>query len=153
MAHDDVIKWKHFPRYWPFVWEFTDHRLIPPTKASDAEPWCFLWSAPEFFSDAILTPSYVLMTWHYKVQGHQQAQWWFDSKPTGYIFYGKCTSQQPFLNWLHWIWHQYRYFNGGLVFAFGIISIMISFNILRCNRLIPRLLLNMCVTSMVNNFK
>ena len=19
-AHDDVIKWKHFPRYWPFVW-------------------------------------------------------------------------------------------------------------------------------------
>ena len=20
MAHDDVIKWKHFPRYWPFVW-------------------------------------------------------------------------------------------------------------------------------------
>ena len=19
--HDDVIKWKHFPRYWPFVWE------------------------------------------------------------------------------------------------------------------------------------
>ena len=21
--HDDVIKWKHFPRYWPFVtWSF-----------------------------------------------------------------------------------------------------------------------------------
>ena len=20
-VHDDVIKWKHFPRYWPFVWE------------------------------------------------------------------------------------------------------------------------------------
>ena len=19
--HDDIIKWKHFPRYWPFVWE------------------------------------------------------------------------------------------------------------------------------------
>ena len=19
-SHDDVIKWKHFPRYWPFVW-------------------------------------------------------------------------------------------------------------------------------------
>ena len=19
-GHDDVIKWKHFPRYWPFVW-------------------------------------------------------------------------------------------------------------------------------------
>ena len=20
IQHDDVIKWKHFPRYWPFVW-------------------------------------------------------------------------------------------------------------------------------------
>ena len=39
--HDDVIKWKHFPRYWPFV------REIPLTKASDAELWCFLWSALE----------------------------------------------------------------------------------------------------------
>ena len=34
--HDDVIEWKHFPRYWPFV-----------TKASDAELWYFLCSAPE----------------------------------------------------------------------------------------------------------
>ena len=29
--HDDVIKWKHFPCYWPF------ERGIPLTKASDAE--------------------------------------------------------------------------------------------------------------------
>ena len=42
--HDDVIKWKHFPRYWP--WDFTGHWLISRTKASDAELWCFLWSAP-----------------------------------------------------------------------------------------------------------
>ena len=40
-VHDDVIKWKHFPRYWPFV------RGIPHTQASDVELWCFLWSAPE----------------------------------------------------------------------------------------------------------
>ena len=26
--------------------EFTGHRWIPRTKASDAELWCFLWSAP-----------------------------------------------------------------------------------------------------------
>ena len=45
--HDDVIKWKHFPRYWPFGGELTGHRWIPLTKASDAELWCFLWSAPE----------------------------------------------------------------------------------------------------------
>ena len=44
--HDDVIKWKHFPRYWLFG-ESTGDRWIPLTKASDAELWCFLWSAPE----------------------------------------------------------------------------------------------------------
>ena len=27
--------------------EFTGHRWIPRTKASDEELWCFLWSAPE----------------------------------------------------------------------------------------------------------
>ena len=27
--------------------EFTGHRWIPHTKASDAELWCFLWSASE----------------------------------------------------------------------------------------------------------
>ena len=43
--YDDVIKWKHFPRYWaicagnsPASGEF------PAQKASDAELSCFLWS-------------------------------------------------------------------------------------------------------------
>ena len=45
--HDDVIKWKHFPRYWPFVRGIHRSRWIPHTKASDAELWCFLWSTPE----------------------------------------------------------------------------------------------------------
>ena len=44
---DDVIKWKHFPRYWQFVREFTGPRWIPHTKVSDAELWCFLWCASE----------------------------------------------------------------------------------------------------------
>ena len=30
----------------PLCWEFTGHRWISLTKASDAEPWCFIWSAP-----------------------------------------------------------------------------------------------------------
>ena len=46
--HDDVIKWKHFPRYWPFVRGIHRSRWIPRTKASDAELWCFLWSQPEW---------------------------------------------------------------------------------------------------------
>ena len=48
--HDDVIRWKHSPRYWPFGRELTGdtgHLWIPLTKASDAELWCFLWSARE----------------------------------------------------------------------------------------------------------
>ena len=47
-SQDDVIKWKHFPRYWPFVRGI--HRSpvnSPHTKASDAELWCFLWSVAE----------------------------------------------------------------------------------------------------------
>ena len=30
--------------------EFTGHQWIPSTKASDAELWCLLWSAPEMHS-------------------------------------------------------------------------------------------------------
>ena len=40
-SHDDIIKWRHFPRYLSFV------RGIPLTKARDAELWCILWSAPK----------------------------------------------------------------------------------------------------------
>ena len=43
-SHKHVMKWKHFPRYWPFVRGI--HRWIPLTMVSDAELWCFLWSAP-----------------------------------------------------------------------------------------------------------
>ena len=31
----------------PLLGESTGHRRIPLIKASDAELWCFLWSAPE----------------------------------------------------------------------------------------------------------
>ena len=31
----------------PLCGEFTGHRWIPLTKASDTELWCFLWSVPE----------------------------------------------------------------------------------------------------------
>ena len=34
---DDVIKRKHFPRNWSFVWGIHRSRWIPHTKASDAE--------------------------------------------------------------------------------------------------------------------
>ena len=30
MEHDHVIKWKHFPRYWPFVWGIRRSPVNPP---------------------------------------------------------------------------------------------------------------------------
>ena len=46
-CQDDIIKWKHIPRYWSFGREFTGHRWIPLTKASDGELLCFLWFVHE----------------------------------------------------------------------------------------------------------
>ena len=34
---DGVIKWKHFPRYWPFVGEIHKSPANSPHKANDAE--------------------------------------------------------------------------------------------------------------------
>ena len=44
-THDDVIKWKHFPCYWPFVQGIYRSPVNSPQKASDTGLWCFLWSA------------------------------------------------------------------------------------------------------------
>ena len=40
--NDDVIKWKHFPRYWPFVRGMRRWLVISLTQASDAEFDVFL---------------------------------------------------------------------------------------------------------------
>ena len=42
-SHDDIIKWKHFPLYWPFVRGIHRHRCFPLTNASDAEFWFFFF--------------------------------------------------------------------------------------------------------------
>ena len=41
ITHDDVIKWKHIPRYWPFVRGIHRSPVHSRTKASDAELWYF----------------------------------------------------------------------------------------------------------------
>ena len=46
--HDDVIKWTHVPRSWPFVKGIHRSQVNSTgSKASDAELWYFRWSAPE----------------------------------------------------------------------------------------------------------
>ena len=47
-SHDDVIKWKKKSALLAVcAGEFTGHRWTTLSKASDAELWCSLWSAPE----------------------------------------------------------------------------------------------------------
>ena len=45
--HGEVIKWKHFPRFWPFVQGINQSPVISPNKGGDLELWCFPWTAPE----------------------------------------------------------------------------------------------------------
>ena len=50
---DDVIKWKHFPRYWSIVtrpsqiMQIMAHCAGNSPVTGDVELWYFLWSAPE----------------------------------------------------------------------------------------------------------
>ena len=45
--HDDVIKWKHFPGFWPFVKGIHCSMMHPyPQKDNDARLWCFFCCEP-----------------------------------------------------------------------------------------------------------
>ena len=62
-GHDDVIKWKHFPCYWPFVREFTGPWWIPHTKAWGwwfGTPSCPLW---RHGNELHLDPQYNIFHW------------------------------------------------------------------------------------------
>ena len=45
-SHDDVIKWKHFPRYWPFVRGIHRSLVNSPHKGQWRRAFMFLWSVP-----------------------------------------------------------------------------------------------------------
>ena len=60
--YDVVIKWKHFPRRWPFVRGIHRSAVNSHTKASDAELWYFLWSAPEPTVEQTMGDPVLIMT-------------------------------------------------------------------------------------------
>ena len=101
---DDVIKWKRFPRYWPFVRETTGHRWIPITKASDAELWCFLWSVPEqTVEERIVTP--VILD---AISLIMTSLWWVSGPPLVCLFGAESfiwiLNQRWFIvNWTNFI--------------------------------------------------
>ena len=62
IVHDDVIKWKHFPRYWPFVWEIHRSPVDSPHK------WPVTQSFDVFF-DLPLNKRLSKQSWG----------WWFET--------------------------------------------------------------------------
>ena len=71
-THDDVIKWKHFPRYWPFV------RGIHRSLVNSPHKWPVTWSFDVFF-DLRLNKRLSKQSWG----------WWFEtlSRP----FWSHCN--------------------------------------------------------------
>ena len=45
-THDDIIKWKHFPRYWPFVRGIHRSPVNSPHKGQWHGALMFIWSSP-----------------------------------------------------------------------------------------------------------
>ena len=78
--HDDVIKWKHFPSYSPFV----GLRWILRTKASGDELWCFF--------DLRLNRRLSKQSWG----------WWFKTQPRPLWRHSNGFS----LSW--WLWKHVR---------------------------------------------
>ena len=81
LDHDDVIKWKHFPRNWPFVRGI--HRTpvnSPHTKAGDAEF--------DVFFDLRLNKQMNTQSWG----------WWFETLP--HPLWRHCNVKWAALNWL-----------------------------------------------------
>ena len=89
-THDDVIKWKHFPRYWSFVRGIhrstvmfslictLNKRLSKQSSGWWFEmPLCPLWRHRnvEYFRRARSIP-WLLMPWLLELPCHQQQQYW-----------------------------------------------------------------------------
>ena len=81
-ANDDVIKWKHSLRCWPFVRGIHRSPVNSPHGTSDAELWCFFWSVPEK-----------------KLLSIQSSSWWFE------------TPLHPLWRHWNVIYHQYLNFS------------------------------------------
>ena len=53
--HDDVIKWKHFPRRWPFVWEIHRSSVNSPHKGQ--------WRGALIFKNTKTHTAHTIVSW------------------------------------------------------------------------------------------
>ena len=115
---DDVIQWKHFPRYWPFVWGFHWSPVNFPHKGQWRGPLMFSLICP-WINDGVNNREagdlrrhrahyYVIvmfammpvmhkficlqMSWHPTVQSHQEVQQWLQSQAWSFSMFLVCSS-------------------------------------------------------------
>ena len=87
--HDDVIKWKHFPRYWPFVRGI--HR--PPRGWWFETPSSSLWRQCNDFGD--LSTNQVLITSSVKDSLERAKAWWRHQMETFSALLAICAGNSP----------------------------------------------------------
>ena len=99
--HDDIMKWKHFPRFWPFVWGIHQSPVNSPHKGQ--------WHRPLMFS---------LICALNKQLSKQSWDWWFetpshllwchckDNVETHTCSIANCYTQHEFINWFSCIFHK-----------------------------------------------
>ena len=72
--------------------KFTGHQWIPLTKASDAELWCFLWSAPEY---SIIQIRLCLLRWQNVAKNRIDDSWWRHQMETFTALPAICAGNLP----------------------------------------------------------
>ena len=79
--HDDVIKWEHFPHYWPFVWGI--HRSLVNSPHKGQLRGALMFS--------------LICAW---INGYKQSWgWWFETPSC--LLWRHCNGKPYFLNDCH----------------------------------------------------
>ena len=92
LLHDDVIKWKHFPRYWPFVQGIHRSPVNSPHKSQ--------WRGALMFSFICLNKRLSKQSWG----------WWFEmlSRPLWRHRDGLGSSVRYLRTTIVWPWFRYK---------------------------------------------
>ena len=81
--HDDVIKWKHFPHYWPFVWGIHLSPVNSPHKAQWGGAFMLvIWDAIALITVMVNANGLVLQ--HLGTSNHKFTNTWLSPSVSGH---------------------------------------------------------------------
>ena len=89
-GHDDITKWKHFPRYWPFVWGIHRSPVNSPHKSQ--------WHGALMFS--------LIYAW---TLGKQSRRRWFETPSRSFWRHRSGLSQYDGISNVKIAWVIYRF--------------------------------------------